>query len=164
VSNLFHAGLDLGRHRLEPLFLGRLQYEIESLLAAISEEFDILTGSRSPGEKLRSSRLNAVLGGLRIVVVEHLDKRRDRPSLSNPLGGLHPDAEGPPARRALGPGAGSGVSDWHPQIRGLPSSHISRRFQKSSTSKTRYYLRSFITRVRFMMARVGPKCIFPGID
>jgi hypothetical protein len=31
---------------------------------------------------------------------------------------LHPDAEGTPARRAFGPGAGSGVSDWHTQIRG----------------------------------------------
>src|SRR5258707_5509946 len=58
VTNLFHAGLDLGRHRLEPLFLGRLQYAIESLLAAITEEFEILTGSRSPNEKLRASRLN----------------------------------------------------------------------------------------------------------
>src|SRR4029077_6908111 len=26
VTNLFHAGLDLGRYRLEPLFLARLQY------------------------------------------------------------------------------------------------------------------------------------------
>ncbi|MDT7814613.1 MAG: hypothetical protein QOJ42_4529, partial [Acidobacteriaceae bacterium] len=44
---------------------------------------------------------------------EHLDKRCVRPSLSNPLGGLHPDTEGTPARRALGPGAGNGVSDRH---------------------------------------------------
>src|SRR5258705_2715872 len=49
---------------------------------------------------------------------EHLEERRDRPSLSNPMGGLHPDAEGTPACRAFGPGAGSGVSDWHTQIRG----------------------------------------------
>jgi len=38
------------------------------------------------------------------------------------------------------------------------------RFQKSSTSKISCYLRNFITRVRFMMARVGPNWIFPGID
>jgi zeaxanthin glucosyltransferase len=46
----------------------------------------------------------------------------------------------------------------------FPGSHLSRRFQKSSTSKTPYYLRSFITRVRFMMARGDPNRIFPGID
>src|SRR6202048_5388525 len=34
------------------------------------------------------------------------------------MGGLHPDTEGTPACRAFGPGAGSGVSDWHTQIRG----------------------------------------------
>jgi hypothetical protein len=40
------------------LFLGDLQYETESLLAAISEEFDILGGSLPPGKKLRSSQMN----------------------------------------------------------------------------------------------------------
>ena len=49
---------------------------------------------------------------------EHLEERRDRPSLSNPLGGLHPDAEGTPEGRTLGPGTGSGVSDRREQIRG----------------------------------------------
>jgi hypothetical protein len=46
----------------------------------------------------------------------------------------------------------------------FPSSHISRRSQKSSTSKTLCYLRSFNTRGRFMMATVGPNRIFPGTD
>jgi len=74
VTNLFHAGLDLGRHRLEPLFVGRLQYEIESLLAAFSEEFDILTGSRSPNEKLRASRLNEAFVALQDKVNETRDQ------------------------------------------------------------------------------------------
>ena len=74
VTNLFHAGLDLGRHRLDPLFLGRLQYEIESLLAAISEEFDILTGSRSPNEKLHASRLNEAFVALQTKVNETRDQ------------------------------------------------------------------------------------------
>jgi uncharacterized membrane protein YccC len=58
LTNLFHAGLDLGRHRVEPSILGRMQNEIELVAAAISEEFDILTGQHRPGEKLRPSRLN----------------------------------------------------------------------------------------------------------
>ena len=74
VTNLFHAGLDLGRHRLDPLFLGRLQYAIESLVAAISEEFDILAGSRSPNEKLRSGRLNEAFSALQEKVNETRDQ------------------------------------------------------------------------------------------
>jgi hypothetical protein len=74
VTNLFQAGLDLGRHRLEPLFLGRLQYEIESLVAAISEEFAILTGLRSPNEKLRSSRLKEAFAALQEKVNETRDQ------------------------------------------------------------------------------------------
>jgi uncharacterized membrane protein YccC len=86
VTNLFHAGLDLGRHKLEPLFLGRLQYEIESLVAAISEEVDILTGSRSPNEKFparnasrsdaggRSGRLNEAFAALQEKVNETRDQ------------------------------------------------------------------------------------------
>jgi uncharacterized membrane protein YccC len=58
LTNLFHAGLDLSRHRVEAGFLDHMRQETESLLAAISEEFNILTTARSPGEKLRSSRLN----------------------------------------------------------------------------------------------------------
>ena len=74
VTNLFHAGLDLGRHKLDPLFLGRLQYEIESLVAAISEEFEILTSSRSPNEKLRSGRLNEAFAALQEKVNETRDQ------------------------------------------------------------------------------------------
>ena len=74
VANLFHAGLDLGRHRLDPLFLGRLQSEIESLVTAISEEFDILTGSRSPNEKLRSTRLDEAFAAFQEKVNETRDQ------------------------------------------------------------------------------------------
>ena len=42
-------------------------------MAAISEEFDILTGSRSPGEKLRSSRLNEAF----VALQEKLNETRD---------------------------------------------------------------------------------------
>src|SRR3984893_14700078 len=58
LTNLFHAGLDLSRYRVEPWFLDHIRQETESLLAAISDEFNILTTARSPGEKLRSGRLN----------------------------------------------------------------------------------------------------------
>jgi hypothetical protein len=68
------GGLDLGRHKLDPLFLGRLRCEIESLVAAISEEFDILTGSRSPNEKLRSGHLNEALAALKEKVNETRDQ------------------------------------------------------------------------------------------
>jgi hypothetical protein len=74
LTNLFHAGLDLGRHMVEPLFLGHLQYEIESLSAGISEELDILTGSRSPGEKLRSSLMNEAFAAFQ----EKVNKIRDQ--------------------------------------------------------------------------------------
>ena len=58
LINLFHAGLDFSRHRGEARFLEHVQPEMESLFAAISDEFDILTGSLSPGEKMRSSSMN----------------------------------------------------------------------------------------------------------
>src|SRR6202040_163841 len=58
LTNLFHAGLYLSRHRVEPWFIDHMRQETESLLAAISDEFNILTTARPPGEKLRSSRLN----------------------------------------------------------------------------------------------------------
>ena len=44
LTNLFHAALDLSRHQVEPSILDRVQHEIELVAAAISEEFDILTG------------------------------------------------------------------------------------------------------------------------
>jgi uncharacterized membrane protein YccC len=60
LTNLFHVVLDLSRRQLEPAILGHLQHELELVVAAISEEFDILTGPHHPGEKLRSSGLNEV--------------------------------------------------------------------------------------------------------
>src|SRR4029077_20551224 len=74
LTNLFHAGVDLGRHIVEPLSLGHLRYEMESLSAAISEELDILTGSRSPGEKLRSSLMNEAFAAFE----EKVNKIRDQ--------------------------------------------------------------------------------------
>jgi uncharacterized membrane protein YccC len=58
LTNLFHVVLDLSRRQIEPAILDHLQHELELVAAAISEEFDILTGPHRPGEKLRSSRLN----------------------------------------------------------------------------------------------------------
>jgi uncharacterized membrane protein YccC len=70
LVNLFHAGLDLSRRRVEPWFLDHMRQETESLLAAISDEFKILTAARSPGEKLRSSRLNEAFAALQEKVNE----------------------------------------------------------------------------------------------
>ncbi len=58
LNNLFHAGLALNRHRGVAWFLEHVQSEIESLFAAISDEFGILTGADSPGGKLASSLIN----------------------------------------------------------------------------------------------------------
>ena len=58
LTNLFHAALNLSRNQVEPSILSRMHHEIQSVAAAISEEFDILTGQHRPGEKLRPSRLN----------------------------------------------------------------------------------------------------------
>jgi len=74
LTNLFHAGVDLGRHIVEPLFLGHLRYEMESLSAAISEELDILSSSHSPGEKLRSSLMNEAFAAFK----EKVNKIRDQ--------------------------------------------------------------------------------------
>ena len=74
LTNLFQAGFDVGRHTVEPLFLGHLQYETESLLAAIFEEFDVLTGSHPPGEKLCLSQMNAAFA----VFEEKVNKIRDQ--------------------------------------------------------------------------------------
>jgi uncharacterized membrane protein YccC len=52
LTALVHAGLDFRRHRGEAWFLEQLQPEMESLFAAISDEFDVLTGSVSSGEKM----------------------------------------------------------------------------------------------------------------
>jgi hypothetical protein len=72
------AGLYLSRHRLEPWFLDHMRQETESLLAAISDEFNILTTARSPGEKLRSSRLNEAFAALQ----EKVNEIRDHGVLS----------------------------------------------------------------------------------
>ena len=58
LSGLFQAGLDLGRHRGQAWFLDEMRPETEALLAAIGEEFDLLTAARPPGELLRSGRLD----------------------------------------------------------------------------------------------------------
>ena len=58
LSGLFQAGLDLGRHRGQASFLDEMRPETEALLAAIGEEFDLLTAARPPGELLRSGRLD----------------------------------------------------------------------------------------------------------
>ncbi len=64
LTNLFRAGLDLSRYRVEQRFLDHIRQEAESLQAAISDEFDILTTSHPPGEKLHSGRLNEAFAAL----------------------------------------------------------------------------------------------------
>jgi hypothetical protein len=73
LINLFHAGLYLSRHRVEPWFLDHMRQETESLLAAVSDEFNILTTARSPSEKLHSSRLNEAFAAFQ----EKVNKTRD---------------------------------------------------------------------------------------
>ena len=58
LTNLFHAGLDFIRHRGEAWFLDHVHSELEFLFVAISDEFDILSSSISPGETLPSSLMN----------------------------------------------------------------------------------------------------------
>ena len=58
LNNLFPAGLALSRHRRDVWFPEHLQSEIESVFAAISQEFEIVTGPTSPGEKLLPSLIN----------------------------------------------------------------------------------------------------------
>jgi uncharacterized membrane protein YccC len=58
LSGLFQAGVDLGRHRGRAQFLDQMRPETEALLAAIGEEFDLLSAAHAPGELLRSGRLN----------------------------------------------------------------------------------------------------------
>jgi uncharacterized membrane protein YccC len=58
LTNLYHAALDLGQYRNVVWFLDHMRPQTESLSAAISEEFGILTAARSPGEHLPSTRLN----------------------------------------------------------------------------------------------------------
>src|ERR1700757_2596260 len=74
LANLFRAGLDLSRYRVEQRFLDHMRHEAESLQAAISDEFDILTTSHPPGEKLRSGRLNEAFAALQEKVNETRDE------------------------------------------------------------------------------------------
>jgi uncharacterized membrane protein YccC len=74
LTNLFPAGLYLSRHRVEPWFLDHMRQQTESLLAAITAEFNILTTARPPGEKLPSSSLNEAFA----VLQEKVDEIRDR--------------------------------------------------------------------------------------
>src|SRR6201993_140660 len=74
LTNLFRAGLDLSRYRVEQRFLDHIRHEAESLQAAISDEFDILTTSHPPGEKLRSGRLNEAFAALQKKVNETRDE------------------------------------------------------------------------------------------
>jgi hypothetical protein len=73
LTNLFHAGLDLGRHRGETCFLEQLEPEMRSLFAAICEEFEILTSSVSVDEKMGSSSMNDTFAGFE----EKVHKIRD---------------------------------------------------------------------------------------
>jgi uncharacterized membrane protein YccC len=74
LTNLFRAGLDLSRYRVEQRFLDHMRQEAESLQAAISDEFNILTTSHPPGEKLRSGRLNEAFAALQ----EKFNETRDK--------------------------------------------------------------------------------------
>jgi uncharacterized membrane protein YccC len=79
LTNLFPAGLYLSRHQVEPWLLDHLRKETESLWAAISDEFNILTTARPPGEKFRSSRLNEAFAALQ----EKVNEIRDHGVLSS---------------------------------------------------------------------------------
>ena len=62
LSHLFQAGLDLRRHRDQAWFLDQMRPETEALLAALGEEFELLTAPRAPGEPLRRGRLDEAFG------------------------------------------------------------------------------------------------------
>ena len=62
--------LDLGRHRDEAWFLDSMQPETASFLAAIGEEFELLSAPRAPGEPLRPARLNEAYGTFEAKVYE----------------------------------------------------------------------------------------------
>jgi len=74
LINLFPAGLYVSRHRVEPWLLDHMRPEMESLLGAIADEFNILTTSHPPGEKLRSGRLNEAFTALQEKVNETRDE------------------------------------------------------------------------------------------
>jgi uncharacterized membrane protein YccC len=78
LTSLFDAGLDLSRYQEVTWFLDRMRQQLESLLAAISDEFDILSAPLSPGEKLRSSRVNEAFAAFE----EKVHQMRDEGILS----------------------------------------------------------------------------------
>ena len=74
LTSLFDAGLDLSRYQEVTWFLDHLRRQIESLLAAISDEFNILSAPPSPGEKLSSSRMNEAFAAFEEKVHEMRDE------------------------------------------------------------------------------------------
>jgi hypothetical protein len=74
LTSLFDAALDLSRYQEVTWFLDHMRQQIESLLAAISDEFNILSAPLSPGEKLSSSRLNQAFADFEEKVHEMRDK------------------------------------------------------------------------------------------
>jgi uncharacterized membrane protein YccC len=78
LASLFDAALDLSRYQEVTWFPEHLRQQIESLLAAISDEFNILSAPLSPGEKLSSSRLNEAFAAF----AEKVHEMRDEGILS----------------------------------------------------------------------------------
>jgi len=76
LTALFDAGLDLTRYQV--WFLDHMQQQIESLLAAISDEFNILSAPLCPGKKLSSSRMSEAFA----VFEEKVHEMRDEGILS----------------------------------------------------------------------------------
>jgi uncharacterized membrane protein YccC len=74
LTSLFDAGLDLSRYQEVTWFLDHMRQQIESLLAAISDEFNILSAPLSPGEKLSSSRMNEAFAAFEEKVHEMRDE------------------------------------------------------------------------------------------
>ena len=84
LTKLFHSALDLSRRRQEELpILGQVRNELESLAAAISEEFDILAGPHPRGEKLRPSRLKEAFAAFEAKVNEIRDRGVFHPAARN---------------------------------------------------------------------------------
>jgi uncharacterized membrane protein YccC len=58
LTHLFYLTLDLSRGKIESSVLSRMEPELDSVVAAVSAEFEILAGPHPPGERLHPSRLN----------------------------------------------------------------------------------------------------------
>ena len=96
LNNLFKAVLDLDRHRDEAWSLASVQPEMASFLAAIREEFELLSVPRAPGEPLRPGRLNEAYGTFEAKVNELREGVCCRLSRSNgpsPWPGLSPPCD-----------------------------------------------------------------------